>query len=204
MVKFHINFTNRWLYTLITIIVVLALGVGVYAYGTNDPLTFGHSAGEVEGGGGLWALSGSDIYYDAGKVGVDTPSPSTTLDVNGTINADFLLGDGSGLTNIVARITGAGTCDEVNDGLLRYRSSFCSADDVRSSSFEVCMRKTDTGYGWHSVQDYTWTDLSCDTDGCPPGENYYECTGWVIEPGCYPTEPPILCWCVGPEVLCPE
>ncbi len=43
----QINFTNRWLYTFITVFLLAAVGVGVYAYGTSTPTTFGHSAGEL-------------------------------------------------------------------------------------------------------------------------------------------------------------
>jgi len=46
--KLQINFTNRWLYTLIVFFSLIVIGVFVYAYGTNDPATFGHSAGELE------------------------------------------------------------------------------------------------------------------------------------------------------------
>jgi len=41
------NFSNRWLYTLIAIGILAIIGVGVYAYGTTVPSTFGHSAGEL-------------------------------------------------------------------------------------------------------------------------------------------------------------
>ena len=43
--------TNRWLYSLIAFGVLLALGIGVYAYQANmqegDPPVMGHSAGEI-------------------------------------------------------------------------------------------------------------------------------------------------------------
>ena len=44
----QINFTNRFLYTFVAFAFVLIIGVGVFAYGTSTPSTFGHSSGELE------------------------------------------------------------------------------------------------------------------------------------------------------------
>jgi len=160
--------------------------------------------------GGLWrmTLDGGKLRFDVntGSSGSEFGSnylPQLVITKDGVVGADAFVGDGSGLTNIVARITGVGTCDSENDGLLRYRSSFCSADDVRSSSFDVCMRQTSSSYSWYSVQAYTWSDLSCDIDGCIPGEDYYECTEFVEQPGCYDSEP-IGCYCTGAQEDCEE
>ncbi|WP_415063610.1 hypothetical protein [Bdellovibrio sp.] len=45
----------------------------------------------VNRGGSKWSASSSDIYYNAGKVGVGNTSPSATLDVTGTVK----IADGS-------------------------------------------------------------------------------------------------------------
>ena len=45
--QIKINLTNRWLYALITIGILMVVGVGVYAYGTSNPSIFGHSVNEV-------------------------------------------------------------------------------------------------------------------------------------------------------------
>jgi len=42
-----INLSNRWLYTFIFIGILAIIAVGVYAYGTNNPSSFGHSSGEI-------------------------------------------------------------------------------------------------------------------------------------------------------------
>ena len=226
MVNININFTNKWLYTLALIIVVFALAIGVYAVAPSP----GHTTSEIDWSGGLViSNAGEDLYLNT-----ETNNPSIELrdtdgsgltpfidfSNDGTIDYDArirllgddtlviegaaILGDGSGLTNIVARITGVGTCDSANDGLLRYRSGVCSRDDFRASYFDICMRQTSSLYNWHNVQTYEWSDVSCNTDGCPPGQDYYECTGMVEEPGCYTFEP-IACYCTSPqEVDCGE
>ena len=43
----NIHLSNRLSYTLIAIGILAVIGVGVYAYGTTVPSTFGHSAGEL-------------------------------------------------------------------------------------------------------------------------------------------------------------
>jgi hypothetical protein len=40
------------------------------------------------GGSGVWTLSGNDIYYNDGNVGIGTMTPNHALDVNGDINTD--------------------------------------------------------------------------------------------------------------------
>jgi hypothetical protein len=43
-----INFSNRWLYTFIVLGILAVVAVGVYAYGTSTPSTFGHSIEEID------------------------------------------------------------------------------------------------------------------------------------------------------------
>jgi hypothetical protein len=47
-----------------------------------------------------WELSGQNIYYILGGVGIGTETPSATLEVNGTVAASTFYGDGSRLTNL--------------------------------------------------------------------------------------------------------
>ena len=49
---------------------------------------------------GAKTIEDSIIYEDNGKVGVNTESPSTEFEVDGTVTASSFVGDGSGLTNI--------------------------------------------------------------------------------------------------------
>ena len=69
----QINFTKRTLYTIISFLVILLAGVVVYAFGTSDPPTFGHSAGELDLSGGV---QGDAIFLGnldvAGRVKIGT------------------------------------------------------------------------------------------------------------------------------------
>jgi len=174
-------------------------------------------AGSIDGGGtanyiskftAATSIGNSAIYDNSTNIGIGITDPGTKLGVSGSVKANIFIGDGSGLSNLIVRVQGIDTfCDNTNDGLLRYRSSYCSGDDSRSSSFNICMRTGDSSYGWYSVKTYSWTDTSCDTDGCPPGQNYYECW-WEAEPGCYAYEPygcyyepDLPCFLAGTEIL---
>ena len=127
------------------------------------------------------------------KVGIRMTSPEATLDVNGSIRGTIFYGDGSGLVNIKMIVTNsADNCNSTNQGLMRYRSSYCMPTpyiETMGSTLDVCMRTGFGTYGWSNVKTYTWTDADCGGyDGCPPGETYYECTGGP-GPGCYPFQP---------------
>ncbi|MFH1801784.1 MAG: hypothetical protein ABH804_03070 [archaeon] len=63
--------SNRLSYTLIAITIIILAGVGVYAWQTSSPSTFGHSAGEVDLSGGVSGnikLSSASGSYGAGRV----------------------------------------------------------------------------------------------------------------------------------------
>ena len=195
-INIQINLTNKLFYTFIVITVALALGIGVYAFdGSSNPSIFGHDAGELDLSGGV---SGDAIFN--GRVGIGTSTPAANLDVAGDILASNIaaarfLGDGSQLTNLKVRITGQDACDSTNDGLLRYRSDLCSGDDLKSSSFDICVKTGSSTYAWKTIGTTSiWTDVSCDTDGCPVGQNYYQCTGEFSQPGCYSSQPVSCYW----------
>ena len=54
----NINFNNRFTYTFIVAIVVVIAAVSVFAYGTSNPVVFGHSAGEI-------GLSGAVMFFNS-------------------------------------------------------------------------------------------------------------------------------------------
>ena len=189
-INIQITFTNKWLYTFVAIIVIFA-GIGVYAFSNPNP---GHIASELDLSGGV---NGDAIFN--GNVGIGTSTPTSSLDVAGDILASDIaaarfLGDGSRLTNLKIRVTGQGVCNSTTSGLLRYRSDSCSGDDVKSSFFDICSKTGSSTHGWKTISTSTWTDVSCDTNGCPVGQNYYQCTGEFAQPGCYSFRPYSCYW----------
>ena len=44
----QIHLSDKFFYTLVAIGILIVVAIGVYAYGTSDPSTFGHSAAELE------------------------------------------------------------------------------------------------------------------------------------------------------------
>jgi len=47
-----IEVDKKYFFAVLSVVIIFAAIIGVYAYGTNNPAAFGHSAGEIEGGGG--------------------------------------------------------------------------------------------------------------------------------------------------------
>jgi len=117
-INFNINFTNRFIYTFVAFVFILIIGIGVFAFGTSDPSTFGHSADEFappvgclvnqvlqwDGvnwicagfSSGLWTAIGSNLYYNLGNIGIGTTTPQEKLDVIGNIKASGTICDGNG------------------------------------------------------------------------------------------------------------
>jgi len=77
MVKLSLEMKKRDVVWVSLVIVLLGVGV-VFAFGTNDPVTFGHSAGEIDGlsgGSGVGnVFSGSvDVMFTNGFTYSSTP-----------------------------------------------------------------------------------------------------------------------------------
>ncbi|MBM3228625.1 hypothetical protein FJZ20_01965 [Candidatus Pacearchaeota archaeon] len=133
------------------------------------------------------------VNSNTDRVGIRMTTPEATLDVNGSIRANMFYGDGSGLVNIKMIVTNsADNCNSTNQGLMRYRSSYCVSEGQQGSSLSVCMRTNLNNYAWYDIRTYAWIneDDCGDVPGiCPDGEEYYECTNPAVPAGCYTHEP---------------
>ena len=68
-VNININFSNKFVYTFISFTIVLLIVMSVFAFGTSNPSTFGHSAGELDLSSGV---SGNSIFNDNVGIGKST------------------------------------------------------------------------------------------------------------------------------------
>ncbi|GIU68327.1 MAG: hypothetical protein KatS3mg001_177 [Candidatus Pacearchaeota archaeon] len=104
--------SNKLAYTIIAVFALIVVGLGVFALGAGETPNPGHNIQSIgppnpcdanqflkfdgtnwvcesisvpSGGDSVWIASGSNIYYNNGKVGIGTSTPQTTLDVSGSI-----------------------------------------------------------------------------------------------------------------------
>ena len=79
-ISIQINLTNRGVYTLLLLMIVAFAGAGVYAFGTQNPASFGHSSKELDLSGGV---DGNAVFN--GNVGIRVSNPTAKLDIAGEL-----------------------------------------------------------------------------------------------------------------------
>ena len=80
--KNNLKFSNRVLYSLVTLGILAIFAVGVYAYGSSNPSSFGHSVGEIEG----LCPAGKTLSHRTQSFGTNNPDEE--------ISSFVLVGDG--------------------------------------------------------------------------------------------------------------
>ncbi len=87
-INIKINFSNRWLYTFIALGILAIVGVGVWAYGTSSPSTFGHSINELEG----VQARVTGICSSGSSIRTINSDGSVTCEVDTDTNTDYCSG----------------------------------------------------------------------------------------------------------------
>ena len=66
--QIKLNVEKKYFFGILAAIMIVALGIGVYAFGTNVPVNFGHSAGEIMCGVALCDANGNGVFDNAENV----------------------------------------------------------------------------------------------------------------------------------------
>jgi len=110
-----ISLSNKLFYSLIAVFAVLVLGIGVYAYGTSNPSTFGHSISEIDPPAYCGGYNDGWLrYYDGSWQCEDTPSTGGDTTVVGGISGYEIVEDSHNLVE-----------EDIDVGDLYQRSVSC-------------------------------------------------------------------------------
>ena len=189
----HIKFTNRFIYTFVAFILILIIGIGVFALTPGVAPSPGHLIDEfappsncvtnqvlqwdgtnwvcTDFSAGLWTAIGSNTYYNLGDVGIGTTFPQEKLDVVGNIKASGTICDvngciGGGGSGIYTGTLVSGSLD----------GSDCSdaggvPTDIGNTNFVCKFFGSSCPSGWVQYQQWSTTNgATCQglsEQGCP-------------------------------------
>jgi len=132
-------FKNPFFYTSLLSLLALGLIIGNYVFGWTTP-TAAPPAGNVTLSSSQWTTSGSNIYYNAGNVGIGTSTPAQKLSVAGVIESTsggFKFPDASIMTSASA----------VPNGMVAMFSTACPSGWVQVSGFTGKLPMAGASYG---------------------------------------------------------
>jgi len=185
--KLELNIEKKYFLAILSAVVILAAVFGVYAYGTSNPAVFGHSAGEIEGGGGFALIKDITTTSDQSQIditGLDCQADqgymvviSGTTAVGGTAFGAFFNDDFG--SNYKVHSAGANT--------YVYTGISTSSDRLLSASFRVfCMPGARPIY--QAGSDYTymqgvWDSLSNINKITLSSNLFYGVSNYLIKSG---------------------
>ncbi len=174
-IKFNITMTNKWLYTLIAIVVLAIAGIGVYAYnsGYNNPAVMGHSADELAPPADC--VSGDFLQWSGSQWACATVniSAGTTFDlVNGQHSSSQCTGLGG---TVVDDGTGKLMC--------RFFMASCPSGWVQYNYWSTTKANSCSYCSSCSTSSHTWSNR--DLEICFYGSG--ECGGGGASTACYAT-----------------
>ncbi len=144
------------MYSFLAIIVVGLLSIGVYAYGTSSPATFGHTAGEITFSAG--SVPSSAISFASDSVPLEavnedlcqTSGDDCDFMEEGEDQLEVLEQTAPSVNNIWTR-----SCDSSNDGQIVYaRQMTSSGTSGYVGILYVCseIAASPTYYSWRAIE----------------------------------------------------
>ncbi len=157
-INFNIHISNRVAYTLIAFLMLAIVGVGVYAYGTSNPQTFGHSVGEIEG----IPPSGAIMFFDLSSC----PTGWTELT---TAGGRYIVGKPSGGT--LGAIVGTALTNSENRAVGQHTHTFTGNALPVHSHTVPSGYKANSQHGLYQNQGNSAGGTSSVSAGTPSGTN---------------------------------
>jgi hypothetical protein len=111
-----------------------------------------------------WDISGSNINYASGNVGIGVPSPSRKLEVNGSVEATDFYGDGSHLTGITSFSTSTTRAVFSATSPIAYNSGTGAFSVASGYTIPVTASTTNWNTAYNSIGTLT-NNKWCSSDG---------------------------------------
>ena len=169
--------SNRFAYSIITFLMVLLIGVSVYAFGTQNPGTFGHSAKELDLSSGIEgnAVFNGNVQATGTVTGSNLKSQCSAgqivkgFDANGNIVCIEDAGGGGSYTGNLVNSAHTGSNCMTSNGIV---------EPINGTGIYVCkfpQGACPSGWTkyreWSSTSGNTCVSGGCQTDSCTTGNH---------------------------------
>jgi len=134
-----------------------------------------------------WTISGQNIYYNGGNVGIGVLSPENKLEVSGTVKATNFVGDGSGLTGVGGFWSTSGNAGTIPGtsfiGTTDNQALEIKVNNVRAMRIEPTLNTPNIIFG--SQYNYATGGGSTVSGGGFAGSNCYEPSTGLVTRQCF-------------------